>query len=198
MELFPNESPQKHSQKRSEEDAGGFLPPDALISRAILKLSTTGSVEQLETHPRQWESHQHCCWGNRSKKQEVEIKPRKERHFREDGATYLPGISFLCASLPNSYFSQKSVIGIQYWKRTGRLFYKQIWTGHAGRCWGRSRKQESRSGFIWRIERVRKTHSSGKCLTDSVSGDGGPGWVFLIRQQGPVVLKVYFPMTSKW
>lgn len=198
MELFPNESPQKHSQKRLEEDAGDFLPPDALISREILKLSTTRSVETVGTHPRQWESHQHCCRGNRSKKQRVEIKPRKERHFREDGATYLPGISFLCASLPDSYFSQESVIGIQYWKRTGRLFYKQIWTGHAGRCWGRSRKQQSRSGFVWRIEWVRKTRSSGKCLLDSVSGDGGPGWVFLIRQQGPVVLKVYFPMTSKW
>lgn len=141
MELLPNESPQKHSQKCSEEDAGDFLPPDALISRAILKLSTTRSVEQLETHPRQWKSHQHCCWGNRSKKQRVEIKSRKERHFREDGATYLPGISFLCASLPDSYFSQESVIGIQYWKRTGRLFYKQLWTGHAGRCWGRSRNK---------------------------------------------------------
>lgn len=51
MELFPNESPQKYSQKRLEEDAGDFLPPDALISRAILKLSTTRSVETLGEPP---------------------------------------------------------------------------------------------------------------------------------------------------
>lgn len=90
-------------------------------------LPSPSSSEQQETHPERVGEPPALQLGTRNKKQRL-CTPRwgKGRYFREDGATYLPGISFLCTSLSNGYFSQKSVVRVQYWKRTGRLFNQQI------------------------------------------------------------------------
>lgn len=164
-----NESTQKHSQKLTEEDTGTFLSPDTVISRSILILSRVlGHQSSWRPTLREWGSHQPYSWGPEANSQDCTPRWGRGKHFREDGATYLPGISFLGASLSNSYFSQKSVIRVQYWKRTGKLFNQQIQTGCTGRCWGRSRKPESKFGFTQGI----KAHASD----DSVSGEDGLGW----------------------
>lgn len=81
MELFPNESPQKHSQKRLEEDAGDFLPPDALISRAILKLSTTRSVETVGEPPALLLGEQKQKAKSANQAEEGETLPGRWRHL---------------------------------------------------------------------------------------------------------------------
>lgn len=95
---FPKRVSPETQPNHTEEFTGNFLLPNAVTSRAILILSTLRSAEQLETHPSQWESHQHCCWGNRSKKQignqgeEGQTLPERWRH--------LPAGNFLSQCFP--------------------------------------------------------------------------------------------------